>query len=245
MFKMSSKPTYLIFSFMLITSVLSAQLDTLEFGEAEGSNLIKLLPPLSLLIDSAMANSPEMTSAEASLARSEYEVQIGNKDWSEIIAFSGRYTYGQFVANDGVGIGFSQPAGGFQVFAGFRVPLSYFTSRSERMGVLKAEMEMEKQTKRRVEMNVREQVIATYNDLILLQRLINISAEARESATLQYQMAESRFRKGELTLDELGSATDMRASFATEYEKLRAQFSQVYAELERLVGTPFSKFPTQ
>lgn len=222
----------------------NAQVDTLALPQnQEGSNLIKLLPPLTLLIDSALQNSPELTLAKASLERSEYEVQIGNKDWSEIIRLSGRYTYGQFVANDGVGIGFSEPAGGFQVYAGFVVPLSYFATRSERNGILRAEMEMEKQGKRRTEMEIREKVIATYNDLILLQRLINISAEARESAELQYKMAENRFREGELTLDELGSATDMRANFSSEYEKLRAQFSQVYAELERLVGTPFSKFP--
>lgn len=238
------KATPIILAILFVLSGESySQIDTLNSNIESRRNLISLLPPLSLLIDSAIAYSPDITMAEASLERSEYQVQIGSKDWTEIVGFSGRYTYGQFVANDGVGIGFSQPAGGFQVFAGFNVPLSYFANRHERQGILLAEMEMEKQMIRRTEMEIRDLVIKTYNELVLLQRLINITAEARESAILQYQMAETRFREGELTLDELGSATDMRANFASEYEKLRAEFSQVYSDLERLVGTPFSKFP--
>jgi outer membrane protein TolC len=247
--KMSSRvlhkiPILLAFLFLVTFHEVSGQVDTARFNAA-GDNLIGLLPPLQLLIDSAIANSPEMTISEVELKQTEIQIKEGNKDWTELIAVNGRYTYGQFLANDDFGVVLSEPRGGYQVFAGVRLPLAYFMTRSERMDLLRAEMEIEQQEIRRTEMDIRDQVIATYNKLVLLQRLINISAEARESAILQYQMAEDRFREGQISLEELGSATNMRAGFASEYEKLRAEFSDVYASLERLVGTPFSKFPKE
>lgn len=231
---------------LMLSGVLnvSGQLDSLQ-SAAVGDNLIRLLPPLQLLIDSAIANSPEMTRSEIGLRRSEIEIKQGNKDWSELIGISARYSYGQFLADEGFGLGFSDPRGGYTLGAGLRLPLSYFTTRGDRMDILRAEMEIGQQELRRTEMDIRDEVIATYNKLILLQKLINISAEARESAILQYQMAEDRFREGQISLEELGSATNMRAGFASEYEKQRAEFSDVYAALERLVGTPFSKFPKE
>lgn len=229
---------------MFSTSIIAQIVDEKGLRPNEGSNLMSLLPPLQMLIDSAIANSPEISIAKASITQSEHDVRIGYKDWTELIGVTGRYTYGQFVASDLDGaIGLSEPRGGYQVFAGVTIPLGYFATRNDRIASLKADLDMDKQGKRRVEMDIRDQVIVTYNRLLLLQRLINISAEARESAILQYQMAENRFRNGEINLEELGRATDLRANFMSEYEKLRAEFTNVYTELERIVGTPFSKFP--
>ncbi len=244
MFKQKIHIRFLILLMIVITgSTASSQIDTTRFNAA-GSNLIGLLPPLQLLIDSAMANSPEMTISEVSLEQSEIEIRQGSKDWADLIGFRARYGYGQFLTtNDDIGVQFADPRTGYQIFAGVQLPLNYFVSRNERMELLKTQMEISKQELRRTQMDIRDQVIRTYNELVLLQRLINISAEARESATLQYQMAEEKFRDGQISLEELGSATNMRANFASEYEKLRAQFGEVYTALERLVGTPFSKFP--
>lgn len=233
----------LILATMFLSLGLHAQAETPTIERTEGSNLMSLLPPLQLLIDSAIANSPDIMMAEAAITRSEYEVKIGSKEWTEMFRIQGRYTYGQFLASDDFGVVLSEPRGGYQIFAGVLIPLDYFVSRNDRLGSLRAEMEMDKQGKRRVEMEIRDKVVITYNQLLLLQRLINISAEARESAILQYQMAEERFRNGEINLEELGRATDLRANFMSEYEKLRAEFTTVYTELERIVGTPFSKFP--
>ena len=229
--------------FMLMLTLASGQTDSILLKSA-GSNLIGMLPPLQLLIDSAMANSPEMTISEVSLKQNEIEIRQGSKDWADLFGLGGRYGYGQFItSSEDIGVIFSEPRTGYQISAGVSLPLSYFVTRNGRMELLKTQMEISKQEMRRTEMDIRDQVIQTYNQLVLLQRLINISAEARESATLQYKMAEERFREGQISLEDLGSATNMRANFASEYEKLRAEFGEVYASLERLVGTPFSKFP--
>ena len=142
---------YLALILILSVSRLFGQIDTLRFNAA-GENLIGLLPPLQLLIDSAIANSPEMTISEVELMQSEIEIKQGNKDWSELIAVNGRYTYGQFLATDDFGVAaFSTPRGGYQVFAGIRLPLGYFMTRNERMTLLRAQMEIDQQEMRRTE----------------------------------------------------------------------------------------------
>ena len=205
-------------------------------------NLVELLPPLPVLIDSALAYAPRVREADATVARSEYSVQEAREDWTKLISVTGRYTYGQFLFSDAVGFGLNESTGGYQAFAGVTIPLNYLVSRKERLGVLTSDLEVQKERKREALLSVREQVITTYNQLLLLQRLINISAEARESAILQYQMAEERFREGEITLEELGRSTEMRAKYASEYERLRSELAVTYAKLERLVGTAFRKF---
>ena len=241
----NKSPFFFTMLLCMVLLKLTAQTDTARFNAA-GDNLISLLPPLQLLIDSALANSPEMIRSEIELKQAELEVRQGNNDWTDLFAVSARYSYGQLLTDDGgLGLTLSDPRGGYQLVAGVRLPLGYFANRSTRIDLIRSQMEIEKQEFRRTEMDIRDEVIATYNQLLLLQRLINISSEARESAMLQYQMAEDRFREGQSSLEELSRATNMRAGYASEYEKLRAEFGDVYAALERLVGTPFSKFPKE
>ena len=64
---------------MFLSLGLHAQVETPTIERTEGANLMSLLPPLQLLIDSAIANSPDIMMAEAAITRSEYEV----KKWWE------------------------------------------------------------------------------------------------------------------------------------------------------------------
>ena len=89
---------------------------------------------------------------------------------------------------------------------------------------------------------VQEDVIETYNDLLLFQRLIGIQAEAMQSAELAMEMAEERFRRGELSMDQLGTYIELQAKYKTAYETMRTAFNNAYNKLERLVGVPFSEF---
>lgn len=223
-------------------SPLSAQSDT-GFAVSNPLYLPDYLPPLPLLIDSARAHSPEMGSAEATVLQSELTLKLAKKDWSELFSISGRYTYGQLVGIDAVGLALSEPRVGYQVFAGLSLPLSYFIGRKDRMRTLEASRTIQENNEEQTSRQIEELVIQTYNQLILLQKQINISAEARESALLQYDMAEERFRDGRITLEELGRSTELKANIAFKYEELRSDFAYYYSLLERIVGTPFSQFP--
>ena len=105
-----------------------------------------------------------------------------------------------------------------------------------------SQLRAEENTYEHVKLEVQEEVIETYNDLLLFQRLIGIQAEAMQSAELAMEMAEERFRRGELSMDQLGTYIELQAKYKTAYETMRTAFNNSYNKLERIVGVPFSEF---
>jgi outer membrane protein TolC len=217
--------------------------------DAKFIDLADYLPPLSILIDSAIANSPQVDILEAQIKSQEYQVSVTKKGWTDLVGLSAQYRLsesGIAQVEDGVFFPGSDPdnpgpQSGYIVGVGVRVPLSYLTNRKDRIQVARMNVEIAEMQKEAAKKEVKEEVIRTYNQLLLLQRLIKIGTEAKEFSDLIFQMSEERFKDGELSLDQMGANTGLKAKYATEYETLRTEFSNTYALLERLVGVPLSK----
>lgn len=212
-------------------------------------DLAQYLPPLTILIDSAIANSTQVDMVDAQIKQTEYEVSRAKKDWADLVSATATYRYSQSgVAQiqDGIFFPAEDPnnpgaQAGYIIGAGVRLPLSYFTDRKDKLKVAKLNVDIMEVQKEAMERQVKEEVINTYNQLLLLQRLIKISTEAKEFSDIIFQMSEERFRDGELSLDQMGANTGLKAKYAAEYEQLKTEFSNTYALLERLVGVPLSK----
>ncbi|NVK26857.1 MAG: TolC family protein [Flavobacteriia bacterium] len=242
--------SFAIVLFTLLSTQLSlaqteAEIDSVEAMQvveeeqpaaSEQPELFTYIPPLHLLIDSALVNSPEVAYYNYRAKAREYEVSMIRKDWSENIAVGAQYNFG----NQGAFL--NQLFLGYQFTVGVQIPLSTFIGRSDRINQREAEMYSEQAKQLEMERKVEEQVIQEYNNLVLLKRLLEIQAEAKESANLIMEMSEERFREGELSLDQLGANTDLKAKSNSEYERLRIEFANAYQRLERLVGVPFSRF---
>lgn len=212
-------------------------------GDLETISLVDYLPPLSILIDSAIANSPDVDILEYEMMNREYQKGALRKDWADLVTLGAQYRYTDFdrLVFDDVGDPIARQARGYQLSAGVRLPLSYLIGRKE--ALRSADMEI-KQAASRMQgqrNTVKERVIDTYNHLLLLQRLLKITIDAKESSELILEMAEDRFRDGEISLEELASSTSLRANYASKHEELKADFYTTYAQLERLVGIPLVK----
>ncbi|GCD78214.1 hypothetical protein JCM31826_16960 [Thermaurantimonas aggregans] len=203
-------------------------------------NLLDYLPPINELIDTAIAHSPEVKYWHAQVKLREYEVSLAKKDWARDIYVTGQYQGGTLGANinpDGSAILL-----GYLVGAGLRVPLSTVIGRKDRIGAAEAWLESTIAKKEEAIRNIRELIFNEYQKLLMIQRKISILAETNESTSLIMEMAEERFRQGELTLDQLGTNTELKTKYSLIYEELRTEFFNTYSQLERLVGIPFSKF---
>ena len=192
---------------------------------------------MRLLIDSAIANSPEVEFAESFIKAREYDVDLAKKDWWSTVRLGGQVNYGTF-GNQVL----DEVALGQQVNVNLLMPLSTWVGRSERIGKAEAFLDSEHANRESAGRLVETQVVALYNEILVVRRKLEIVGDGKESGTLIKESAEMRFREGELTLDQLNITMDFWVRQATLYEDLRAQFSNAYFALERVVGVPFSKF---
>lgn len=210
-----------------------AQQDSASAPEAD---LVRYLPPLSVLMDSAILNSPRLAHYESMVESYEYNVSHTRMNWTDHVRISGQYNYGD------IGSIPNSVFIGQQVSIGFSIPLGTIANRKNEVSIAVAQLEAEENTYEQVKLEVQEEVIETYNDLLLFQRLIGIQAEAMQSAELAMEMAEERFRRGELSMDQLGTYIELQAKYKTAYETMRTEFNNTYNRLERIVGVPFSEF---
>lgn len=212
----------------------------------ETLDLVDYLPPLAMMIDSAVVNSPEVAFFDAQVKLWEYEVGVQKKQWAQNVTVSGGYnwSFGNQIIIAGISTGADQNQinEGYTFGVGISVPISTIYGRDDRIGKAESSREGEQMNREAAIRTVKETVIETYNSLLLQQKLLNITSEARESSIMISDIAEEKFRDGELSLEELGQSTELKAKYATEYEQLKTQFSNTYFQLERLVGVPFSKF---
>ncbi|GAB5556444.1 MAG: hypothetical protein SchgKO_06570 [Schleiferiaceae bacterium] len=198
-------------------------------------DLFNYIPPLQTLIDTALIYSPKVQFYENRAEAKEYEVALERKAWADDIRFGGVYNYGSLGQLDDIVLG-------YQFSVGVSIPLSTFIGRYERIKQRESELKAELSKADEMSMEVVREVTREYNNLILMKRLMEIQGEAKESAALIMEMSEEKFRDGQLTLDQLGQNTELKAKYYSQYEEIKFQFLMSYKRLEQLVGMPFSRF---
>lgn len=211
-------------------------------------DLAEYLPPLSLLIEVAQENSPDLEITNLTAQKQEYELGLTKKDWTNLVSIGAQYRYGGVSGGAGSNVTNSQAllfpedlTVGAYAFLGIGVPLSYFVGRKDQIRSAEINVEIQESIKESKIRGIEEEVVSIYNRLLLLQDLIRISAEARENADLILEMSLERFRDGEISLDQLGASTSMKAKYASEYASLKTEFSVTFLQLERILGVSISK----
>lgn len=211
--------------------------DATEEGDSLVVNLATYLPPLKLLVDSAIANAPQVEYFLQRQKMFEYEEAATKKEWLDNIQFSANYFDGTATAVAG-----QLNFGGLNYGIGVRIPLGMLFTQADRVKMARASSLSEQAKREEQERLIIQEVEETYSKLFMLKNLIEVATEARESARFIYEQSETRFVRGELSLDELGQNTELKSKWATNYINLKNEFYVTFRKLQRLVGVPFSKF---
>lgn len=199
-------------------------------------DLTKYIPPLYMLIDSAIANHPEIKRWAYESESFEHEIKATSLDW--VRATSGG-NYNIFFANDPnipfVGIPNS-------LFARVEVSWDDLYTRRHRKRALKAQANADAQGSANAERLVAAEVTMLYNNLFMYQKMLEVNQKAIQMGKMGVELGEEKFRNGQIQLSELSQLYDLMTKYGLEYERSYAAYKSAYTDLERIVGVPLSKF---
>lgn len=211
-------------------------------------NIQDKLPPLEVLIDSAVKNAPTIRMEEAEISISRFMLKEYRRAWTSNMGVSSNFKWGnryQYTTSETLGgVPSEFLSTGNQTFfdIGVYLKLPLFVVLNQKNSINQGKREIEKHIIRREEMvkEITQEVIFTYQYLLLHQDLLKIKNEAQVTSKLQVKMAEKEFLNGKISIAELARLTQNHSTNVYNFKKDRALFYRQYLILEQLVGMKFN-----
>ncbi|TFV95590.1 hypothetical protein E4S40_05055 [Algoriphagus kandeliae] len=219
------------------------------FGQEVNTSLTeeKLLP-LGVLIETAISNAPLISRLSKGQEQRQEEIKIAKKGWTQHIALTGGYNYGNVVVADRLStpqdistVFRTNTSSTYFVGASLRLPLSEITTRKNLIKIQELAIEEIEYQKLDLEQTIEQEVIKRYNELLKSIGTIRLQAkkvEADESAVL---ITEQHFKNGTATMAEYRMALDILNTAKIELEKTKRDAWFYLQTLEQIVGAPILK----
>lgn len=249
----------ILFTLFLSTQPMMAQIDLSLYGggrESDSTAQVKieslmdaasieeLLPPLSQLIDTAIAYSPEIREAQSLIRAAEYRESEIRRDYWNSFLISGQMGYGNnlTLASEQFQVLAQEPRVSQQIGLGISIPLSVVVNRSNRIGQAKASVDQYKAQRDLRIRTLKNELTDLYLTLLMLKKQLIIVGEGAQIAVAIKESMEMDFSKGTIDFQQTSTGMNYWQTSNMNYEALRMQFSLTYLTLQRLVGLPFDHF---
>jgi len=212
---------------------------------------------LPKLYEAAIAHSGEIARLDATRGVAEADVKLAKKRLLNMLALTGGYSYGTLpyfaTAQTTTGPNAEPVApvyqpnpfnlgarAQFSVGAGFVVPIDLLASRHttiDRQQYVVSQATAQRQTQ---EAAIRQVVIVQYQALALARATQQNAQEALQSANVNKQIADRRFKQAEIQVDEQMAAQDFYGKAQLAHEEARNRYQTAQLLLEDLIGMPIS-----
>lgn len=238
--------TFLIISRLSFLNVVYAQ-EGNQFDPIK-DDIKNKIPPLEILIDSAIANNPYIQFRDLQLIVNDCKLRSNRVDWTRNIGVQSDIRYGNFYdysTNSSSGIqppSIATNRNETHYGVAFYVNLPFYTlvSRKNQLKLANAEIDQAQKMAEVQRNELRQTVIKLYNDLILKQRLNRIKAKYLETSRINMQMVEKEFSNGIISVTEYSRISEIVTRTESDYENSRMDFLTAYMILEEMVGMKFN-----
>jgi outer membrane protein TolC len=239
----------LVLFFLLTVPVFGQQqkVDSSRFFNPLTDNIVKRLPPLSVLIDSAAYNSPDMHYQDLKAQYYYYEQLSAQRAWLEHLSLNldmnlGKWNFwdrdeitkrDRYYRSESIRDNY---AVGFYI----RFPLASIFDRRNRINKQKKWIEIaltQREINRRF---LAKEVIDHYNNLVQYQNYIRIYNEYQNFTMMQMRMAQNEFMNGEISTAEYTRLKEIQTRGAINYQQAIAEFNKEYQLLEVTTGMKFN-----
>ena len=221
--------------------------DSSKFFNPITDNIVKRLPPLSVLIDSAAYNSPDMHYQDLKAQYYYYEQLSAQREWLQHFSLNldlnlGKWNfwdkdeitklnhyYRSQSIRDNYAVGFY-----------IRFPLASIFDRRNRINKQKKWIEIsltQKEINRRF---LAKEVIDHYNNLVQYQNYIRIYNDYQNFTMMQMRMAQNEFLNGEISTAEYTRLKEIQTRGAINFQQAIAEFNKEYQLLQVTTGMKFN-----
>ena len=216
--------------------------------ELQNDNIESLLPPLTVLIDSAIAHNPGIRSADLQTKVLQYKLNVDKSSWTKNLGLQTDVRYGTFdtfSTNTSAGQTPSTQATqnsqlNYGVGAFVKIPIFEAISRKYLIKSDQLEIEQTINLSEAQRNDLRQMVIKLYNDFILKHKLFVIKMKYAETIKINMQLAEKEFQNGVLNLDNYTRVCDTYARSEADFESVKMDLKTAYMTLEVVVGIKFN-----
>jgi outer membrane protein TolC len=212
---------------------------------------------LPKLYEAAIIHSGEISRLDASRSVAEADVKLARKRLLNMLALTGSYTYGTLpyfaTAQTNTGPN-SEPVppvyqvnpfnlgarAQFSIGAGFVVPIDMLATRRTTINRQNFVVDQAVAQRTSQEAAIRQMVIVQYQALALARATQQNAQEALQSANVSKQIADRRFKQGEIQVDDQMAAMDYYSKAQLGYEEARNRYQTAQLLLEDIIGMPIT-----
>ncbi|MCX6252600.1 MAG: TolC family protein [Bacteroidetes bacterium] len=206
------------------------------------------LPPLSTLLDSAIAHDPYVHFRNLQIVVNNSKLKSSQNLWLQNLGVQADVRYGSFdIFSTNTAEGQSpsifatkRNETNYGLGAYIKFPLYDIFNRRNEVKLAKIETLQAKQLVEEQAKEVRQRVIMQYNDLIVKQHLLKIQVKYLETSRINMQMAEKQFVNGVISIAEFARISEIINRAETDFENSKMNFQTAYMLLEETVGMKFN-----
>lgn len=209
------------------------------------------IPPLNILIDSAISNSALYKARETNVDIYHQQLKIEKKNILYYVYVESSARYGQldqyiFTGNSTVPNNISSLTKNSQtnyyVGINFKIPISSFISRKNNIKIQKLNMSKSQNEANDVRDALRLQIIDEYYKLKYLEESMNAFVEIYQTLNISLQKAEKDVINGQMRLSDFALLTSTVGKSKDDYYKAKNSFYAQYYRLQELTGINFSSY---
>ena len=238
---------------MLLCTIVKANSQVIPTDSA----LLKLFDSdvlLPMIMDSAIKNSGEIRRIENSVLVWKETTESNKKNiWSGVSLLSS-YNYGTAadltVGKDNTSINQSSTfrsnkGDRYNFGVNVQIPLSFLLARKNLIHVSELQAKMAEGEKDNAKQYVKSEVIRMYQEMKLAQKLVLLSSKGKQTAFVNYSLAEKSFVQGNGDLDQLSRLHDIYSKGSAEFETNINRFQTSYLQLQEYAGIRLSNLILQ
>lgn len=198
------------------------------------------IPPMRMLIDSALVHSPVLKTKDIEVAIREMEMRALRWEWTNFIQPFAEYRYGTvdnyLVVNQNVVDAQQTQAHRFSI--GGRINLTVFNAVENIYKQKIAGKQVEADAARRVELEkvVKEEVIRLYNMVVTYKDIVTLKSDHMSIQALNLSEAKMRYEAGEIPIMELARITEIESKSKEDFYMAIKEFRESVYLLQEMVG---------